>query len=201
MAYEAMQALRATPDDAAARADVRRACATISAMRLLLKRYTPTVVDATPAQIAAAAWDTVPPVPPLFWSFRVMVGLGFYFIALFGDDVLAGLAPPAGAPALAAAGLPVVAAAALDRGGTRLGAWPRSGASHGRSTACCRPSCRSPACRPANVWISLAGFVAVLLGAGRGRGVPDGAHHPARTGRWRRRAGRDRRAAAPHAAE
>ena len=44
---------------------------------LLLKRYTPNVTDATPAQIQAAAWDTVPPVAPLFWCFRVMVGLGF----------------------------------------------------------------------------------------------------------------------------
>ncbi len=30
-----------------------------------------------------AAWSTVPAVSPLFWSFRIMVGLGFYFIALF----------------------------------------------------------------------------------------------------------------------
>jgi cytochrome bd ubiquinol oxidase subunit I len=50
---------------------------------LLLKRYTPAVVDATPAQVELAALDTVPPVAPLFWSFRVMVGLGFFFIALF----------------------------------------------------------------------------------------------------------------------
>jgi cytochrome d ubiquinol oxidase subunit I len=50
---------------------------------LLLKRYAPNVTDATPAQIESAALDTVPPVAPLFWSFRVMVGLGFFFIALF----------------------------------------------------------------------------------------------------------------------
>ncbi len=31
-----------------------------------------------------AAHDTIPPVLPLFFSFRIMVGLGFYFIALFG---------------------------------------------------------------------------------------------------------------------
>jgi cytochrome d ubiquinol oxidase subunit I len=30
------------------------------------------------------AQDTIPPVLPLFFSFRIMVGLGFYFIALFG---------------------------------------------------------------------------------------------------------------------
>jgi len=31
-----------------------------------------------------AGIDTVPPVLPLFWSFRIMVALGFFFIALFG---------------------------------------------------------------------------------------------------------------------
>jgi len=50
---------------------------------LLLKRYAPAVTDATDAQIAAAAGDTVPQVAPLFWSFRVMAGLGFGFIGLF----------------------------------------------------------------------------------------------------------------------
>ncbi|MGE3623250.1 MAG: cytochrome ubiquinol oxidase subunit I [Bdellovibrionales bacterium] len=50
---------------------------------LLLKRYTPDVARANDAQIKRAAADTVPNVPTLFWSFRVMVGLGFYFIALF----------------------------------------------------------------------------------------------------------------------
>ena len=39
--------------------------------------------QATPAQIDKAAWDTVPSIAPIFWSFRVMVGLGFFFIALF----------------------------------------------------------------------------------------------------------------------
>lgn len=50
---------------------------------LLLKRYTDNVIDATPEQIDKAAWDTVPAVAPLFWSFRVMVGCGFFFILLF----------------------------------------------------------------------------------------------------------------------
>ncbi len=36
-----------------------------------------------PAQIDQAAWDTVPSVAPIFWTFRVMVALGFFFIALF----------------------------------------------------------------------------------------------------------------------
>lgn len=51
---------------------------------LLLKRYTPKVVDATPEQVEKAAWDTVPRVAPIFWSFRIMVALGLYFIVLFG---------------------------------------------------------------------------------------------------------------------
>ncbi len=50
---------------------------------LLLKKYTENVVDATPAQIEQAAWDTVPNVFALFWSFRVMVACGFFFIFLF----------------------------------------------------------------------------------------------------------------------
>lgn len=50
---------------------------------LLLKKYTENVVDATPAQIEQAAWDTVPSVFALFWSFRVMVACGFFFIFLF----------------------------------------------------------------------------------------------------------------------
>jgi len=50
---------------------------------LLLKRYTDKVVDATPAQIQAAAWDTVPNVATLFWSFRIMVACGMFFILLF----------------------------------------------------------------------------------------------------------------------
>ena len=49
---------------------------------LLLKRYVDDPLKATPDQIDKAAWDTVPAVFPLFWSFRIMVGLGMFFIAL-----------------------------------------------------------------------------------------------------------------------
>ena len=49
---------------------------------LLLKRYTPQVTDATPEQIQRAALDTIPNVGVMFWSFRIMVGLGFYLLAL-----------------------------------------------------------------------------------------------------------------------
>jgi cytochrome d ubiquinol oxidase subunit I len=49
---------------------------------LLMKRYTPKVTDATPEQIRRAALDTIPNVGVMFWSFRIMVGLGFYMLAL-----------------------------------------------------------------------------------------------------------------------
>ncbi len=54
---------------------------------LLLKRYTPDVVDASEEQIKAAALNSVPKSAPLFWTFRIMVGAGlimlFIFIAAF----------------------------------------------------------------------------------------------------------------------
>ncbi|MGM0562073.1 MAG: cytochrome ubiquinol oxidase subunit I [Pseudomonadota bacterium] len=51
---------------------------------LLLQRYIDDPREATDSQIETAAWDTVPHVPTLFWSFRIMVGLGFFFILLTG---------------------------------------------------------------------------------------------------------------------
>lgn len=50
---------------------------------MLLKQYTNDVLHATPEQIDKAAWDTVPDVFTLFWTFRIMVACGLYFIALF----------------------------------------------------------------------------------------------------------------------
>ncbi|MGO3859713.1 MAG: cytochrome ubiquinol oxidase subunit I [Neisseriaceae bacterium] len=50
---------------------------------LLLKKYTSDVVDASEAQILSAAKDTIPHVATIFWSFRGMVALGFWFIIVF----------------------------------------------------------------------------------------------------------------------
>jgi cytochrome d ubiquinol oxidase subunit I len=47
----------------------------------LLRKYVDDPRLATDAQIQMAANDTVPTVWPLFWAFRVMVALGFGFIA------------------------------------------------------------------------------------------------------------------------
>lgn len=81
-AYGALRDLRADPHNAEARGILEATAGTLG-YGLLLKRQTDDVVHATDAQIKAAAWDTVPKVAPLFWSFRLMVGLGFYFIAFF----------------------------------------------------------------------------------------------------------------------
>lgn len=51
---------------------------------LLLKKYVDDPTQATPEQISQAAHDTIPDnVPLLFWSFRLMVGCGLFFIGLF----------------------------------------------------------------------------------------------------------------------
>jgi cytochrome d ubiquinol oxidase subunit I len=49
---------------------------------LLLKKYTQDVSQATPEMIAQAAASTIPSVVPMFWTFRIMVGLGLMFLAL-----------------------------------------------------------------------------------------------------------------------
>ncbi len=51
---------------------------------LLLKRYTAEVAEATPGQIALAVRDTIPPVAPLFFTFRIMVALGAVMLFLIG---------------------------------------------------------------------------------------------------------------------
>jgi len=82
LAHAALQALRSGQADAAARAqfDAHR---TDLGYALLLLRYARDPAAATPEQIDRAAWSTVPNVPVLFWSFRLMVGLGILFILLF----------------------------------------------------------------------------------------------------------------------
>jgi cytochrome d ubiquinol oxidase subunit I len=50
----------------------------------LLKRIRPDIENASDDQIHEAALSTIPHVAVLFGSFRIMVALGFYFIALFG---------------------------------------------------------------------------------------------------------------------
>jgi len=81
-AYTALRTLRADPRNAIARAVLDSHAADLG-YALLLRRYVADPAQATAAQKDQAAWDTVPSVAWLFWSFRIMVGLGFFFIALF----------------------------------------------------------------------------------------------------------------------
>ena len=82
VAYDALERLKANRTDAAARAELT-AHAKDLGYALLLKRYVSDPRKADDATIAKAASDTVPGVLPLFWAFRLMVALGFYFIFLF----------------------------------------------------------------------------------------------------------------------
>ena len=49
---------------------------------LLLKKYTESPLAATDEQIRQAAKDTIPGVAPMFWTFRLMVGIGFFLMLL-----------------------------------------------------------------------------------------------------------------------
>lgn len=51
---------------------------------LLLKRIRPDTENATDAEIDQAARHTIPKVAPMFWTFRIMVFLGFYMLILIG---------------------------------------------------------------------------------------------------------------------
>jgi len=81
-AHAALTALRADPEDAAARALFEEHRADLG-YGLLLLRYVDDPSRATPEQIEQAAWSTVPDVAVLFWCFRVMVGIGLLLILLF----------------------------------------------------------------------------------------------------------------------
>ncbi len=82
IAYDLLQKLRNGQTDDQTRAAFEQVKKDLG-YGLLLKKYTANIVDATPAQIQQAVNDTIPQVAPLFWSFRLMVLLGFWFIVLF----------------------------------------------------------------------------------------------------------------------
>jgi cytochrome bd ubiquinol oxidase subunit I len=82
VAYDALERFKANRSDSQAAAQLRDHVADLG-YALLLKRYVADPRTADAATIAKAAADTVPAIGTLFWSFRIMVGLGFYFIAFF----------------------------------------------------------------------------------------------------------------------
>ena len=81
-AHAALQALRANHKDEHARTEFAAHRADLG-YGLLLLRYTNNPATATLQQIDRAAWSTVPDVPVLFWSFRLMVAIGLFLIVLF----------------------------------------------------------------------------------------------------------------------
>lgn len=81
-AYDLLQRLRGGEDTPANREAFAEVVDDLG-YGLLLKRYTPNVVDATPEQIKAAAHDTIPQVAPMFWSFRIMVACGVIMLFVF----------------------------------------------------------------------------------------------------------------------
>jgi cytochrome d ubiquinol oxidase subunit I len=83
VAYNAVQTLKRAPSDPAANAAFALHGRDLG-YGLLLKAYVADPRKANAAMIEKAAWDTVPNVPLMFWSFRFMAATGFLFIALFG---------------------------------------------------------------------------------------------------------------------
>jgi len=81
-ASSALRTLRKDPGDPVARETLKTHAEDLG-YALLLRKYVDDPAQASEEQIDRAAWDTVPSVAPIFWSFRVMVGLGFFFIGLF----------------------------------------------------------------------------------------------------------------------
>ncbi|MDY0037214.1 MAG: cytochrome ubiquinol oxidase subunit I [Zoogloea oleivorans] len=82
-AVTALDALRRNQNDEAARLKFE-AHKTDLGFGLLLKKYVSDFSQVTPAIIDKAMNDTVPRVAPMFWSFRLMVALGFAMLLLFG---------------------------------------------------------------------------------------------------------------------
>ncbi|WP_210485331.1 cytochrome ubiquinol oxidase subunit I [Microvirga antarctica] len=77
-----LDAIRKDPKDEVARAAFAKSWPDLG-YALLLKRYRDDVQAATPEDVRKAALDTIPDVASLFWSFRIMVGLGLYMIVFF----------------------------------------------------------------------------------------------------------------------
>ncbi|HRM69409.1 MAG TPA: cytochrome ubiquinol oxidase subunit I [Thauera phenylacetica] len=82
-AVKLLEALRRNPQDAALREAFDKVKDDLG-FGLLLKKYVASMDDVTPELIDRAARDTLPKVTPLFWTFRIMVALGFAMLALFG---------------------------------------------------------------------------------------------------------------------
>ncbi|PIT42594.1 cytochrome ubiquinol oxidase subunit I [Snodgrassella alvi] len=77
----ALEALRKNRSDELAKENLKKYGNDLG-FGLLLKSYVPDVRQATEADIAHAARETIPRVAPMFWSFRIMVLCGFLMLLL-----------------------------------------------------------------------------------------------------------------------
>lgn len=77
----ALEALRKNRSDELAKENLKKYGNDLG-FGLLLKSYVPDVRQATEADIAHAARETIPGVAPMFWSFRIMVLCGFLMLLL-----------------------------------------------------------------------------------------------------------------------
>lgn len=82
VAYDAVEKLKVDRTNLAAREQFERHKADLG-YAMLLKRHVADPRAATDQQIMLAAKDTIPNVPLMFWLFRIMAGLGFFFIGFF----------------------------------------------------------------------------------------------------------------------
>jgi cytochrome d ubiquinol oxidase subunit I len=80
-AYGYMQSIRAGDKSPALRARFEEVKKDLG-YGLLLKRYIENPTEATPELIKKAARDAIPRVTPMFWSFRLMVGIGVYMLGM-----------------------------------------------------------------------------------------------------------------------
>lgn len=83
VAYDALERFKVNRQDTLAREVIRTDGADLG-HALLLKQFVADPRQASEAQIKAASWSVVPSVPPLFFSFRLMVLCAFVLLAVFG---------------------------------------------------------------------------------------------------------------------
>jgi cytochrome bd ubiquinol oxidase subunit I len=81
-AYDALEKLKADRTDAEARATFEATNADLG-YALLLKQFVADPREATEQNIKDAAWSTVPTVPAMFFTFRIMVLSGFILLGVF----------------------------------------------------------------------------------------------------------------------
>ncbi len=82
IAYDALEKVKANPADPVARGVFETHRRDLG-YGLLLKRHVADPRMASPELIKQTAWETVPNVPALFWSFRIMAGIGMFMILFF----------------------------------------------------------------------------------------------------------------------